>query len=91
MLRYDLATKKSSVFKAPEIPGFRPEDYETKEVFFNSKDGTRVPMFLVYRKGLKLQGLNPTLLFGYGGFNITTQPNFSSLRLALLEQGFVYV
>lgn len=88
--RYDLPTKKSSVFKAPEIPGFRPEDYETKEVFYSSKDGTHVPMFLVYRKGLKLDGMNPTLLYGYGGFNATTQPNFNPLRLALLEQGFVY-
>jgi len=90
VFRYDLAAKKASVFKAPEIPGFRPEDYETKEVFYNSKDGTRVPMFLVYRKGLKLDGTSPTLLYGYGGFNITIPPSFSSLRLALLEQGFVY-
>jgi prolyl oligopeptidase len=90
VFRYDLADKKATVFKAPQIPGFRPDEYETKEVFFNSKDGTRVPMFLVYRKGLKLDGSNPTLLFGYGGFDITVQPNFSSLRLALLEQGFVY-
>ena len=90
VFRYELATKKTSVFKSPEIPGFRPEDYETKEVFYNSKDGTRVPMFLVYRKGLKLDGTNPTLLYGYGGFDITLQPTFSSLRLALLEQGFVY-
>jgi prolyl oligopeptidase len=90
VFRYDLGAKKASVFKSPEIPGFRPDDYETKEVFYNSKDGTRVPMFLVYRKGLKLDGNNPTLLYGYGGFNITMQPTFSSLRLALLEQGFVY-
>jgi prolyl oligopeptidase len=90
VFRYDLVTKKASVFKAPEIQNFRPEDYETKEVFYHSKDGTRVPMFLVYRKGLKLEGTNPTLLFGYGGFNITVSPNFNSLRLALLEQGFVY-
>jgi prolyl oligopeptidase len=90
VFRYDVAVRKSSVFKAPEIPNFRPEDYETKEVFYKSKDGTRVPMFLVYKKGLKLDGQNPTLLFGYGGFDITLQPTFSSLRLALLEQGFVY-
>jgi prolyl oligopeptidase len=90
VFRYDLAARKSSVFKSPEIAGFRPEDYETKEVFYTSKDGTRVPMFLVYRKGLKLDGTNPTLLYGYGGFNITLQPNFNSMRLALLEQGFVY-
>ena len=90
VFRYDLATKKASVYRAPEIPGFHPEDYETKEVFYKSKDGTRVPMFLVYRKGLKLDGNNPTLLYAYGGFDIPIPPNFNSLRLALLEQGFVY-
>ncbi len=88
--RYDIATKKSSLFRAPEIPGFKAEDYETKQVFYNSKDGTRVPMFLVYKKGLKLDGSNPTLLYAYGGFNITTSPSFSPLRIALLENGFVY-
>jgi len=90
VFRYELATKKVNVFKAPEIPGFRPDDYETKEIFYKSKDGTRVPMFLVYRKGLKLDGQNPTLLYAYGGFNISVAPNFNPLRLALLEQGFVY-
>jgi prolyl oligopeptidase len=90
VFRYDLATNKSNVFKAPEIPDFRREDYETKEVFYNTNDGTRVPMFLVYRKGLKLDGTNPTLLYAYGGFNISTKPDFNSLRLAILEQGFVY-
>ena len=88
--RYDIATKQSSVFRTPEIPGFDASAYETKQVFYNSKDGTRVPMFLVYRKGLKLDGTNPTLLYGYGGFNITTSPGFSALRIGLLEQGFVY-
>ncbi len=88
--RYDIATKASSVFRTPEIPGFDAAAYETKQVFFTSKDGTRVPMFLVYRKGLKLDGTNPTLLYGYGGFNITTAPSFSALRIALLEQGVVY-
>jgi prolyl oligopeptidase len=88
--KYDIATKKSTVFRKVDIPGFMPEDYETKQVFYNSKDGTRVPMFLVYKKGLKLDGNNPTLLYGYGGFNIVTAPSFSSLRLALLEQGVVY-
>ena len=88
--RYDIAARKSALFRAPEIPGFNPADYETKQVFYTSKDGTRVPMFLVHKKGLKLDGQNPTLLYGYGGFNINTTPNFSSLRLALLEQGFVY-
>ena len=89
--RYDVATRKSTLFRAPEIPGFRPADYEVRQVFFNSKDGTRVPMFVVHKKGLKLDGRNPTLLYGYGGFNASTTPNFNALRLALLEQGFVYV
>ena len=88
--KYDIATKKSSVFRTVEIPGFNPNDYEVKEVFYKSKDGTQVPMFLTYKKGIKLDGNNPTLLYGYGGFNITTNPSFSSLRIALLEQGFVY-
>ncbi|HWF87244.1 MAG TPA: prolyl oligopeptidase family serine peptidase [Pyrinomonadaceae bacterium] len=88
--KYDIASKKSTVFRTVDIPGFKPENYETKQVFYNSKDGTRVPMFLVYRKGLKLDGNNPTLLYGYGGFNVVTAPSFSSLRMALLEQGVVY-
>jgi prolyl oligopeptidase len=88
--RVDPATRRSTVFRQPQIPGFNASDYETKQVFFTSKDGTRVPMFLTYRKGLVLDGTNPTLLTGYGGFNITTAPSFNSLRLALLERGFVY-
>ncbi len=90
IFRYDIASRKSTIFRSPEIQNFTPGDYETKEVFFNSKDGTRIPMFLVYKKGIKLDGSNPTLLYGYGGFNIATVPGFSPLRLALLEQGFVY-
>lgn len=88
--RYDIATKKSSLFRATEIRHFNPSDYETKQVFFKSKDGTSVPMFIVYKKGLVLNGKNPTLLYGYGGFNASTTPSFGPLRLALLEQGFVY-
>ena len=88
--KYDIATQKSTVFRTVDIPGFKPENYETKQVFYNSKDGTRVPMFLVHKKGLKLDGNNPTLLYGYGGFNVVTAPSFSSLRLAMLEQGMVY-
>ncbi|HEX5891144.1 MAG TPA: prolyl oligopeptidase family serine peptidase [Pyrinomonadaceae bacterium] len=88
--KYDIATRKSTVFRTIDIPGFKPENYETKQIFYNSKDGTRVPMFLVHKKGLKLDGNNPTVLYGYGGFNVVTAPNFSSLRLAMLEQGVVY-
>lgn len=88
--KYDVATDKSTVFRQPEIPGFKSSDYETSQVFYPSKDGTKIPMFLVHKRGLKLDGNNPTLLYGYGGFNIVNSPGFSSLRLALLEQGFVY-
>lgn len=90
IFKYDIASKESSVFRSVAIPGFNPTDFEAKEVFYNSKDGTRVPMFLTYKKGLRLDGNNPALLYGYGGFNITMNPNFSALRIALLEQGFVY-
>jgi len=87
---YDIASRAAKVFRAPEISGYKTDDYETKEVFFASKDGTRVPMFLVYRRGLKLDGNNPTLVSGYGGFNIVESPEFGTLRLVLLEQGFVF-
>ncbi|WP_338874082.1 prolyl oligopeptidase family serine peptidase [Spirosoma sp. SC4-14] len=87
--RYDIASGKSTVFRAPEVD-FKPTDYETKQVFYTSKDGTKVPMFLTYRKGLKLDGTNPTLLYGYGGFNISLPPAFSPLRIPFLEQGGVY-
>jgi prolyl oligopeptidase len=88
--RYDIATKKSSVFRKPEVPGFDPNAYETKQVFYPSKDGTKIPMFLVHKKGLKLDGNNPTLLYAYGGFNVVQSPTFNASRIALLEQGFVY-
>lgn len=88
--RYDIATRKSTRFRTAEIPEFNPADYETKQVFYESKDGTRVPMFIVHKKGIKLDGKNPTLLYGYGGFSVSTSPSFNALRLVLLEQGFVY-
>jgi prolyl oligopeptidase len=88
--RYDIGTRQSTLFREAQIPGFHAADFETKQVFFSSRDGTRVPMFLVYHKGVKLDGNNPTLMYGYGGFNVNTTPSFSSLRLALLEQGVVY-
>jgi len=90
IFRYDIASKQSTVFRQAEIPGFNAADYEVKQVFCTSKDGTKVPMFLTYRKGLQQNGDNPALLYGYGGFNITTAPGFSALRIALLENGFVY-
>lgn len=90
IFRYEVAARKSSLFRAPEIPGLDTEQYETTQVFYTSKDGTKVPMFLVHKKGLVRDGNNPTLMYGYGGFNIATTPGFNSLRIALLEQGFVY-
>ena len=90
IFRYDLAARESTLFRESAIKGFHSQDYETVQVFFNSKDGTRVPMFLVFKKGLKLDGNNPTLLYAYGGFNVSIAPEFNPLRLALLEQGFVY-
>jgi prolyl oligopeptidase len=88
--RYEIATKSSSVFRQPKVPGYDATRYETKQVFYPSKDGTRIPMFIVHRKGLKLDGNNPTLLYAYGGFNVVQSPTFSAARLAILEQGVVY-
>ncbi|MGI9167499.1 MAG: prolyl oligopeptidase family serine peptidase [Pyrinomonadaceae bacterium] len=88
--KYDIVSKTSTLFRTPEIPDFKPTDYETGQVFYKSKDGTRIPMFIVHKKGLKLDGNNPTLLYGYGGFNVVNSPGFNSLRTALLEQGVVY-
>jgi prolyl oligopeptidase len=88
--KYDIASRKSSVFRTVDIPGFKADDFEVKQVFYTSKDGTRVPMFLTYKKGIKLDGQNPTILYGYGGFSVTIDPSFSALRIALLEQGVVW-
>jgi prolyl oligopeptidase len=87
--RYDMKTGKSTLFRQAKVK-FNPEDFEVKQVFFNSKDGTKVPMFIVHKKGIKLDGSNPTLLYGYGGFNISQTPGFSVARLPWLEMGGVY-
>ena len=87
--QYDIATGRSTLFRATEVP-FDPEAYQTKQVFYPSKDGTRVPLFIIHRKGLVLDGQRPTLLYAYGGFNITQGPSFNPLHVALLEQGGVY-
>jgi prolyl oligopeptidase len=86
---YDIASKKSSLFRKPEVD-FNSEDFETKQIFYASKDGTKVPMFITYKKGLKLDSKNPTLLYGYGGFNVSLYPSFSPLLIPFLEQGGVY-
>src|SRR2546427_2500852 len=89
IFRYDFKSGVTSVFKAPAID-FDPSGYETKQLFYTSKDGTRVPMFITHRKGLRLDGSNPTYLYGYGGFNISLTPSFSVAMLAWLEMGGVY-
>jgi prolyl oligopeptidase len=88
--RYDLKTGKSELFREAKV-NFNRADYEVKQVFYNSKDGTRVPMFIVHKKGLKMDGNNPTLLYGYGGFNVSQTPGFSVSRLVWMEMGGVYV
>jgi prolyl oligopeptidase len=87
--RYDMKTGKSSIFRESKVD-FNRNDYEVKQVFYNSKDGTRVPMFIVHKKGIELNGNNPTLLYGYGGFNVNMTPNFSVSRLVWLEMGGVW-
>jgi prolyl oligopeptidase len=87
--RYDMISGKSEVFRQPKVD-FNPDDYETKQVFYHSKDGTRVPMFVTHKKGIKLDGNNPTYLYGYGGFNISITPSFSVSSLIWMEMGGVY-
>ena len=87
--RYDPEAGTSSVFRAPKVD-FDASKYETKQVFYDSKDGTRVPMFLTYKKGLKLDGQNPTLLYAYGGFDISLTPGFSVPTIVWLEMGGIY-
>ncbi|MGK7915419.1 MAG: prolyl oligopeptidase family protein [Prochloraceae cyanobacterium] len=87
--RYDLVSGKSSIFRQPQVD-FAADKYETKQVFYNSKDGTKVPMFITYKKGLKLDGNNPTYLYGYGGFQVSLTPNFSISNLVWMEMGGVY-
>jgi len=87
--RYDVTTGQSELFRKPKF-GADLDAYETEQVFYTSKDGTRVPMFLVHKKGLVRDGNQPTLLYGYGGFNISLTPSFSTSRIVWLEQGGVY-
>ncbi len=87
--RYDFAKGASTVFKQPTLK-FDPSRYDTVQVFYPSRDGTRVPMFLTYRKGLQKDGANPTLLYGYGGFNIPSVPGFSPAAAGWLEMGGIF-
>lgn len=87
--QYDPATNKSSVYSTPRLK-FNPNDYESKQIFYTSKDGTKVPLFLTYKKGMKLNGKNPVYLYGYGGFNVSMPPYFSTSRIPFLEKGGIY-
>jgi len=87
--RLDMASGKSDIFRQPKVD-FDPGQYETRQQFFTSRDGTKVPMFIVAKKGIKLDGTNPTYLYGYGGFNISMTPAFSPANLAWMEMGGVY-
>ena len=90
VFRLDLASGASSLWKTPKLAGFEPDNYETQQVFYSSKDGTRVPLYIVSRKGTKPDGNNPTILYGYGGFNVSMEPGFSPAIAGWLQMGGVY-
>ena len=87
---YDTASRRSALVHSTEVAGLNPDDYVTEQVFYTSKDGTKVPMFITYRKGIKKDGTNPVYLYGYGGFNVTLNPGFSPSRMFWLENGGIY-
>ena len=87
--RYDLITGESTLWRQPDVD-FEPRDYVVRQIFYESRDGTRVPMFVAHRRDLDLDGARPTLLYGYGGFNISLRPSFSTADLAWMEMGGVY-
>ena len=88
--RFDALKNTSEVFRKAEV-SFNPDEYESEQVFYTSKDGTKVPMSIIYKKGMKKNGDNPLMLYGYGGFNISINPTFSVLRIPFLENGGIYV
>jgi prolyl oligopeptidase len=89
IFKYNIASGKSVEYIRPQV-AFNPDDFETKQIFYTSKDGTRIPMFIVYKKGLEFNGKNATWLYAYGGFNISLTPSFSASRIVWLENGGVY-
>jgi len=89
LYKYNVETGEYEQYWKPQID-FNPDDYESKQVFYNSKDGTKVPMIITYKKGTELNGKNPTILYGYGGFNISLTPSFSIVNAVWMEQGGVY-
>lgn len=89
IFKFDISSGTSELYKESGVK-FNPEEYESKQVFYASKDGTKVPMIITYKKGIKLDGTNPTMLYGYGGFNISLTPSFSTSNIVLLENGGIY-
>ncbi|NOZ33808.1 MAG: S9 family peptidase [Chlorobi bacterium] len=90
IFKYDIKNGKSEIYRKPNIKGINFDDYVTEQIFYTSKDGTKIPMFITHKKGIKLDGNNPTLLYAYGGFNISITPRFSVTRMIWLENGGVY-
>ena len=89
IFKYNILSGQSAVYERPKVQ-FNPDDFETKQVFFLSKDSTKIPMFIVHKKGLELNGKNPTWLYAYGGFNVSLTPSFSTSRIVWLENGGIY-
>ncbi len=89
IFKYDIASGESTLYRKSGID-FDPNEYETKQVFYRSKDGTRVPMFITHKKGMKMNGKNPTYLYAYGGFNISLTPSFNASRVVWLENDGIY-
>lgn len=87
--KYNIATGKSEIYQKPNVK-FTPEDYVSEQVFYTSKDGTKIPMTINYKKGLKMDGKNPTILYSYGGFNISLTPSFSVVNAIWMENGGIY-
>ncbi|MGK7942422.1 MAG: prolyl oligopeptidase family protein [Crocosphaera sp.] len=87
--RYNMITGESTIFRQPTVD-FNPDNYEIKQIFYKSKDGTKIPMFITHKKGLQLDGNKPTYLYGYGGFNVSLTPSFSISNLVWMEMGGVY-
>ncbi len=89
IFKYDIKTGQSTVYKTSGVK-FEPKDYESKQLFYKSKDGEKIPMIITYKKGVKLNGKNPVMLYGYGGFNISLTPAFSTSNIVFMEQGGIY-
>ncbi len=89
IFKYNIPSGSSELYKSSGVD-FTPENYESKQVFYNSKDGTRIPLIITYKKGIELNGKNPTLLYGYGGFNVSLTPSFRTSNIVFLEHGGIY-